>query len=267
MDVEERALLAGIIANPEEDTPRLVYADWLQEHDQPERAEYIRLSIQLANLQYGDPDYDTRYWQLRAERDPLVTRFVKIWQEEFAGRFPKAGGVTFIFSRGFVEEVWCSPTFFLKNAECLLREAPIRSLNPRTPTLRTAAALVANPWFRQLSRLGFHEATSALTLLNQPALDIREINCSQFLPAKGWSPVAVLLAQHPGMRSLCEIDFEGCRIDDTGGQALADSPRLNPKLLNVIDNEFSQPVCLALRARYGLRVWLDPTDRNGFPRG
>jgi len=47
MDAEERALLAAIIAHPDEDTPRLVYADWLQEHDQPERAEHIRLSIQL----------------------------------------------------------------------------------------------------------------------------------------------------------------------------------------------------------------------------
>ena len=35
-----------------------MYADWLQEHDQPERAEYIRLSIQLANLRYGDPNFE-----------------------------------------------------------------------------------------------------------------------------------------------------------------------------------------------------------------
>jgi len=40
---EELSLLAAIHANPREDTPRLVYADWLQEHDQPEYAEFIRL--------------------------------------------------------------------------------------------------------------------------------------------------------------------------------------------------------------------------------
>jgi uncharacterized protein (TIGR02996 family) len=45
---DRRALMAAIIANPEEDTPRLALADWLQEHggahDQA-RAEFIRLQI------------------------------------------------------------------------------------------------------------------------------------------------------------------------------------------------------------------------------
>lgn len=43
---EEQALLAAIHANLEEDTPRLVYADWLQENEQEARAEFIRLQIE-----------------------------------------------------------------------------------------------------------------------------------------------------------------------------------------------------------------------------
>jgi len=39
------ALLAAIRDNPDEDTPRLVYADWLDENDQPARAEFIRKQI------------------------------------------------------------------------------------------------------------------------------------------------------------------------------------------------------------------------------
>ncbi len=42
------ALLRAIIDNPAEDTPRLVFADWLDENDEPERAEFIRLQIELA---------------------------------------------------------------------------------------------------------------------------------------------------------------------------------------------------------------------------
>ena len=34
---DEKARLAAIWENPHEDTPRLVYADWLQENGQPER--------------------------------------------------------------------------------------------------------------------------------------------------------------------------------------------------------------------------------------
>jgi uncharacterized protein (TIGR02996 family) len=39
---DEAHLLAAIAEAPDEDTPRLVYADWLDEHDQPERAEFSR---------------------------------------------------------------------------------------------------------------------------------------------------------------------------------------------------------------------------------
>jgi len=39
--------MAAIIANPADDAPRLVYADWLEEHDDP-RGEFIRVQVELA---------------------------------------------------------------------------------------------------------------------------------------------------------------------------------------------------------------------------
>src|SRR5262245_28444157 len=51
------ALLAAILAHPDEDTPRLVYADWLDEQaaerSEPvpcPRAEFIRVQCELAQL-------------------------------------------------------------------------------------------------------------------------------------------------------------------------------------------------------------------------
>lgn len=38
MDTEQ-ALMANILARPGDGLPRLVYADWLEENGQPERAE------------------------------------------------------------------------------------------------------------------------------------------------------------------------------------------------------------------------------------
>ncbi len=38
------ALLAGIVADPMEETRWLVLADWLQENDDPRRAELLRAS-------------------------------------------------------------------------------------------------------------------------------------------------------------------------------------------------------------------------------
>lgn len=42
---DEAALLRAIGAHPDEDTPRLMYADWLDEHGRAERAEYIRVQV------------------------------------------------------------------------------------------------------------------------------------------------------------------------------------------------------------------------------
>ncbi len=47
----EPGLLAAIAADPGDDLARLVYADWLDEHDQPERAEYLRLHVEIARLE------------------------------------------------------------------------------------------------------------------------------------------------------------------------------------------------------------------------
>jgi len=38
----ERSLLDAVLENPDDDLPRLVYADYLDEHGDPKRAEFIR---------------------------------------------------------------------------------------------------------------------------------------------------------------------------------------------------------------------------------
>jgi uncharacterized protein (TIGR02996 family) len=50
----DHAFLQSIIEHPEDDAPRLVYADWLEEPGQNERADLIRVQCQLAHLPSGD---------------------------------------------------------------------------------------------------------------------------------------------------------------------------------------------------------------------
>ncbi len=49
------SFLADIRARPEDDAPRLIFADWLDEHGEPERAEFIRVQCELARLGEDDP--------------------------------------------------------------------------------------------------------------------------------------------------------------------------------------------------------------------
>jgi uncharacterized protein (TIGR02996 family) len=67
---DERALLAAITADPAADTARLVYADWLDEHDRPARAEFIRTQVE-AGRHHPDSarraEFDARARALLAE--------------------------------------------------------------------------------------------------------------------------------------------------------------------------------------------------------
>jgi uncharacterized protein (TIGR02996 family) len=47
---QDRAFLDAIRESPDDDTPRLVYADWLDDHDEPARATFIRVQCELARL-------------------------------------------------------------------------------------------------------------------------------------------------------------------------------------------------------------------------
>lgn len=51
------ALYRAMIARPEDDTPRLVYADWLEEHGREEQAEFIRLDCRLEILCPDESEY------------------------------------------------------------------------------------------------------------------------------------------------------------------------------------------------------------------
>ena len=67
------AFLADICEHPEDDTPRLVFADWLDDHGDQARAEFIRLQVELARL---DEWSDTRALLPRpTEGSPLLFHY------------------------------------------------------------------------------------------------------------------------------------------------------------------------------------------------
>src|SRR4051794_27785012 len=47
---ERSGLLEAIRAQAREDGPRLIFADWLDDHGEPERAEFIRLQCEESRL-------------------------------------------------------------------------------------------------------------------------------------------------------------------------------------------------------------------------
>ena len=65
---EEVDFLREIEKSPTDETPRLIYADWLEEHGD-ERADYLRLECELHRLKHLTPQFIEVSEKLRAMRE------------------------------------------------------------------------------------------------------------------------------------------------------------------------------------------------------
>lgn len=94
----EAAFLELILKNPHEDGPRLVYADWLEENGQCDRAEFIRIQCELAQLRPDNP----RRLELETRERDLLLDYRQEWRPVFDR--PYVGdSFSFDFRRGFPE--------------------------------------------------------------------------------------------------------------------------------------------------------------------
>src|SRR5262249_51832482 len=103
---DDRSFIEAIGASPEDDGLRLIYADWLEEHDEPDRAEFIRVQCDLEPVrrQYEND----RVSSLRSREGDLLLKHREGWLAELValmGRWSgfDCGNVT--FRRGFVDAI------------------------------------------------------------------------------------------------------------------------------------------------------------------
>src|SRR5262245_14711379 len=113
------ASLHDICACPADDTPRLVYADWLEENGEPDRAEFIRVQIELDGLGEVGP----RVAALKRREQALLAAHVAEWLKPL-----RLAESRVVFRRGFVAEVQMSPARFMDLARRLFRRAPLTTI-------------------------------------------------------------------------------------------------------------------------------------------
>jgi uncharacterized protein (TIGR02996 family) len=116
---QDESFLRAIVEDPDDDTPRLVYADWLDEHGDAARAEFIREQIELAR---GPAAARTRDRLAKRERRLLLEHESR-WAAPLHGLVRRAR-----FVRGFPHRVTLPAEWFLTHAADLFRLAPVRHL-------------------------------------------------------------------------------------------------------------------------------------------
>lgn len=120
LDIDD--FIEGIIANPHDDSARMVFADFLEEQGDP-RAEMIRLQYELAEMS----PFDKR-------RDKLRKRELKLLKEHGCfGKIPpeadllKSDG----YVGGFVDGIQITVTRFLRKQAEIFTQAPVRRVEMR----------------------------------------------------------------------------------------------------------------------------------------
>ena len=155
---EQEALLAAIRAARDEDTPRLAYADWLDEHEEMERGEFIRVQCELANVHephvcgHNHGAGDCWVCRLRNRERELFSQFDFVTATPFEQSYhwppqdrrhevhddtlPQVA-----WSRGFIAHVICTAANWLTHADAILAAQPIEQLTLTTPLGREFIAM------------------------------------------------------------------------------------------------------------------------------
>jgi uncharacterized protein (TIGR02996 family) len=222
----EEAFRHDIHERPHDDTPRLVYADWLDENGQPERAEFIRVQCRLAELVTGHPERPA----LEKREYALWRKHTKAWQKPLPPRY--RGNP---FYRGFI-----TPRLSLHaNPEAKYGDVLTPEYRPPdcTPLWEAcvspegggqgAVDLVNHPVLDRLIGLWLHDLPEAWLrrLAASPrARHLIALGAGRLGP--GAVAAAEAIADSTHLARLTDLDLGNNPLGPEGGRALAASPHL-----------------------------------------
>jgi uncharacterized protein (TIGR02996 family) len=258
--------LSGIRAEPDDDAPRLVFADWLEDQGDAERAEFIRVQCELArpNLETGPPS------SLQRRERELLQKHGLRW----AGHLRRLA-YEIAYARGFVEYATYATGSVERPAKeivALAHSEVIRHLRDQSQLLMLQPALEALPQLGHLESLEFwsldgYEDSELRELLTSPYLanlkrlllhsgrggrggpdevvieGLRSpyrspltelaVQIGPDSPAGPTNAVIQALAGSPHLANLTRLTLEGTRMDLETARAFVESPYL--RKLTVLD--------------------------------
>lgn len=199
------AFWLDITVSPQDDEPRLRYASWPDERDEP-LGEFIRLQCQLERMPLRHSlrlELETRERELEADHG-----------ERWLGGLARLTSWS-VFRRGFPDEVAVSASDFLRHATSIFAAAPIQQLH--LSGVRDKVTELANsPYLTKISYLDLSG--------NQ----IRDRGAQR-------------LARSPFLTNLEGLNLSSTGLGDSGVRALVSSPYLgNLRELFLCDNRITR---------------------------
>lgn len=254
-DLEQHeAFLRAIFDAPDDDTARLVYADYLQEHGQEKRARLIRVQVELARLPPADAPSGNpeRLFELLTQQALLLpnTFPAQYWHRGF----PRPGPCAIVNGVDLADPLalrWKIVT------ECPHWFGATHLAVRTRPPLDGARVevLFAQPAFARVT---------ALNLRGEEVLEERDeafvegdenaalLAVYQIHPTVAPSGLLALVS-HKALRRVTELDLTNNDLDNDAARALVRSPYLdNLKRLNLLaGNRFRGKVWQQVLERFG----------------
>lgn len=215
---EAEALLAAIEAHPDDDTPRLAYADWLDEQDEPIQAELIRVQCAIAALDAAAISVRNAHVHLWRRQQDLL----EYHRHELLGSLADViKPLDAVFERGFLTEITLAARAFVANAACLSQWRP-------RPVIRVTGAAEAMPLLSNCPDAYVISCLEMRSSRSSWGLPLDDDNFPRlFRQAKHWS--------------LRRLDLSGCFLSDPAIDQLVepDQPHWPLNDLDLSWNEFT----------------------------
>jgi uncharacterized protein (TIGR02996 family) len=207
---EREALLAAVLDSPDDDLPRLVYADWLDENgpllpgceSAADRAALIRLQVEQARTE----PYSPAWREAGAKARELMSRHYSEWTLHLPEWVIEAQ-----FRRGFLEHVTVEAVRFAHSAGFLFESEPVREVRAarflQSAEWESIEPFFAAPELAKIRRLEFAPATLVNVefdaLAASPYLaGLRELSFSENLVPPAWITDLLMSERLPNLAGL-----------------------------------------------------------------
>ena len=222
------ALLAAIHDLPDDELPRLAYADWLEETGQADHAEFVRGQLWLHAHGKDAPGYRAR-WERELE---LIRTHKDAWFGTFRHEWS-----FYEVRRGFLDEISSHADHVLLHLDWLREHHAVQRLVAGDSSDKELPALLASPlvatlrqlrWMRTQSRIAYFHET--LPPLEGASLPLAERPLDVGLAGLGSEDLAEALAASPHLGRMARLDLSLNRLGPGGMQRLLEAIRGWPRL-------------------------------------
>jgi uncharacterized protein (TIGR02996 family) len=239
----EKGFLRAILDDPDDESHRLIFADWLEENGDPERAAFVRAQVAFARACRAEPYLDDWHWRaygenlddcevepgyeawerervdfvqtqhelawLGGEADPEGVRWAareppRKWRRKWDRVFEPSLSISYSFRAGMPERLAVDPLLLESFGEDYFRAAPIREAAIRRSNADMTSSVAEDLALPYLGRL----------------------SCLHFVNVRECLTVVRALANATHLSRLSSLWLENANLGDEGLAILASCPHL-----------------------------------------